>query len=542
MQPLTLTKRTWLLLWLAITTFYLYGLGHLPFVGPDEPRYAQVAREMFLRHDWITPTLNGHNWFEKPALLYWMMISGYRAFGVSEWSARLGEALAGLLTVLAICWIAYVVERRQAGDAHGLSFFSTLIIASSGGLIIFSRAASFDIVITMTITWALSFFLAAELREKRRGWLLAGFYCFVGLSLLAKGLVGIVLPFGVITCFYLLSRRFPERQVMISLLWGVPLALAVAAVWYGPVIARHGWLFIDEFFIQHHFARYLSNKYQHAQPVYYYLPIMVLLCLPWTAFLVEAAVKVKGWRWTSAEPADQTRVFALAWCIVPLLFFSFSGSKLPAYILPALPAAALLAGERVTRYVAGTTGLWTMRITSGLIVLATAGGIIYAQQSGKLTLACALLVLAPVGLIGMFSFVFTRLRLLATLLVAIVPVAGSVATLNCAVYQLAAPESVRELIKAANVRGYTQAPVLMFGRIERTAEFYAADRLVYDPSGDPLKFDNAEQVALKARQAKVPLLILAPLGSVGLLQDLPDVQTMIIADNQRVAMLVVTAQ
>src|SRR3954470_2195865 len=95
--------RAWpLLLFAAVIVFYLYGLGHLPLVGPDEPRYAQVAREMFERGDMVTPTLGGHTWFEKPALLYWMMMAGYKLFGVSEWAARLGPALSGLLTAFLV--------------------------------------------------------------------------------------------------------------------------------------------------------------------------------------------------------------------------------------------------------------------------------------------------------------------------------------------------------------------------------------------------------------------------------------------------------
>src|SRR5258708_38352585 len=101
-----LAKRVWSFLFLAIATFYLYGLGGVPLVGPDEPRYAQVAREMLARHDLITPTLGGLPWFEKPPMLYWMMMASYRVFGVNEFSARLGPATCALLTALLVYWIA----------------------------------------------------------------------------------------------------------------------------------------------------------------------------------------------------------------------------------------------------------------------------------------------------------------------------------------------------------------------------------------------------------------------------------------------------
>jgi 4-amino-4-deoxy-L-arabinose transferase-like glycosyltransferase len=255
LHPSTLAKRVYILLFVIISAFYLYGLGKLPLLGPDEPRYAQVAREMLLNGDLITPTLGHHTWFEKPALLYWMIAAAFKVFGVSEWSARIGPALCGLLTIVAVCRVGREIDRE---DPRGFAFWSVVVTASCLGLIVFSRAASFDVVITMTTTWSLACFLLHETRNKRR--LLAGFYVFVGLSLLAKGLVGVVIPFGVVGFYYLLRRAWPSRSVWLSLFWGVPLAVAVSAIWYGPVIARHGWSFVDEFFIQHHFARYVSKK------------------------------------------------------------------------------------------------------------------------------------------------------------------------------------------------------------------------------------------------------------------------------------------
>src|SRR6266481_2864238 len=109
-----LAKRGWLLLFLGIAAFYLWGLGSLPLVGPDEPRYAEVAREMFARRDLITPTLGGLPWFEKPPLLYWLMIAGYRLLGVSGYAARLGPAICGLLTAVFVYWIGKTIEDARA--------------------------------------------------------------------------------------------------------------------------------------------------------------------------------------------------------------------------------------------------------------------------------------------------------------------------------------------------------------------------------------------------------------------------------------------
>ncbi|MGH9903824.1 MAG: phospholipid carrier-dependent glycosyltransferase, partial [Pyrinomonadaceae bacterium] len=334
MQHSTLAKRAWLLLLLAACAVYFYGLGRLPLVGPDEPRYAQVAREMFLRGDWVTPTLSGHTWFEKPALLYWMMMAAYGAFGVSEWAARLGSAFSGVLTVLLVGWLGRRVERVGGAGRRGLCLAATAVAATSAGMLVFSRAASFDVIVTMTVTLSLACFFVAELEraEGRRRLLLAGFYAGMGASLLAKGLIGVVIPAGIVALYFLLRRRWPGL-LRIGLHWGPLLVLAVAAVWYAPVIARHGREFVDEFFVQHHFARYVSNKYKHPQPFYFYVPIMALLALPWTAFLVAGVGGAWRSNWRADEEANKLRVFALAWVVMPVVFFSLSGSKLPGYIL-----------------------------------------------------------------------------------------------------------------------------------------------------------------------------------------------------------------
>jgi 4-amino-4-deoxy-L-arabinose transferase-like glycosyltransferase len=469
LHPSALAKRVPILLVVIIIAFYLYGLGKLPLLGPDEPRYVQVAREMFLSGDLITPTLGGHTWFEKPALLYWMIVASFKVFGVNEWSSRLGPALCGLLTILAV----WVVGREVEKEYSRFGFWSVIVTSSCLGLIVFSRAASFDVVITMTTTWSLAFFLLHELRRKRL--LLAGFYAFVGLSLLAKGLVGIVIPFGVVGAYYLLRRSWPQRSVWLSLFWGVPLALAVSAIWYGPVIAKHGWTFIDEFFIQHHFARYVSNKYHHPQPIYFYPAIILMLVLPWSVHLISALVKVRRWEWRGADSLIIVRVFSLAWLLWPIVFFSFSGSKLPGYVLPALPGAALLVSERLT----------FVRNTKWPLVIA------------------------------------------GTALVAVLVVLNSFAA------SYAGHESVRDLLSLADARGYANAPVLAQRRDDRSAEFYAYGRVVYGPNGEPLTFDEISVDQARARGGKFVVFI--PVEYVENFRGTPAIE--IIGDNGKTAVL-----
>jgi 4-amino-4-deoxy-L-arabinose transferase-like glycosyltransferase len=465
LHPSTLAKRVYFFFFILIVAFYLYGLGKLPLLGPDEPRYAQVAREMFLTGDLITPRLGGHTWFEKPALLYWMMAGAFRVFGVSEWAARLGPAICGLLTIAAVWWVGREID---------LDFQSLVVTATCLGLIVFSRAASFDVVITMTTTWALAFFLLHELDTKRnKRWLLIGFYCFVGLSLLAKGLVGIVIPFGVVGLYYLLRRAWPQRSVLFSLLWGVPLAVAVSAIWYGPVIAKHGWSFVDDFFVQHHFARYVSNKYHHPQPIYFYPAIILMFTLPWTIHFVEALVKARRWAWRGGDNLSVVRVFSFAWLLLPVLFFSFSGSKLPGYVLPVVPGAALLIADVLRQRRPAVP----ISIASGTVVL----------------------VLIALSFAGEF----------------------------------ANRESVKDLLVLADARGYRNAPVLAQRSDDRSAEFYAYGRVVYNEHGEPVTFDEMSADEARARGGK--FLVFIPVQYVENFRGLPQIE--VIGDNGRTALL-----
>jgi 4-amino-4-deoxy-L-arabinose transferase-like glycosyltransferase len=549
LQRSTLAKRAWLLFFPAAFLLYLYGTGRVPLIGPDEPRYAQIAREMLARRDLVTPTLGGHPWFEKPALLYWMMMAAFRVFGVSEWAARVGPSLSGLLTGLFVYLTGRRVERmvedesEGAEEVRGLGLWSGVALLSSAGMIVFSRGASFDVVVTMTIAAALASFMMAELatvETKRKAWM-AAFYAAVGASLLAKGLIGIVIPAGVVTIYYLLRREWPARSLLKSLLWGVPLALLVAAAWYGPVTLRHGWTFIDQFIIQHHFARYLSNKYHHPQPFYFYLPVLALLALPWTPLLVAALWGARRWAWPSAAAPDRLRVFAFVWLVVPVVFFSLSGSKLPGYILPALPGAALLVGDRLRSFVRGGGALRAMRAT-GVVLLLLAAAIVafYLATMGQWVWPRALAIASPFLLAGLFVLARTRERVWSAALVVGATFAATVLTINLVLDEGARRESVRDLLMQASVRGYSSAPVLELHTVERTAEFYAAGRVARGgPDNDIIKFEGVGEIAEAARERGGTALVIVPLEYTEQLMTYAPLEAAFIGDNGEVALVAV---
>lgn len=348
---------------LAASAFaFLFGLGRLGFLGPDEPRYAEVAREMFVSGDYISTRLCGCLWFEKPVLLYWMSAAGYHLFGVNEFAARVPTTATALATVALVYFALSRLGKR------GLALAFALVLATSGIFIAYARVATPDMILTAAITASL---LAAYYSTRAGGrtrsvyWALS--FCFMGLAVLAKGLVGAVLVFAIFGIYLVLAGQLRSVRWR-DLLIGIVVFVAVAGTWYGPVTMRHGWVFIQEFFVRHHFQRYTSNEFGHPQPVYFFILVAIGGLAPWTFFLIPAIARLRSLK----ESRDSLLALAWIWAVVPLLFFSFSESKLPGYILPIFPALALIIGAEVERFWRGELSR-TLRAAAWLTALTLVG-------------------------------------------------------------------------------------------------------------------------------------------------------------------------
>lgn len=336
---------------LAAVVFYVClfnGLSALGFVGPDEPRYASVARAMLESGDWVTPRLNGTPWFEKPVLYYWTAAAGFRIFGASEFAARLPSALAAALGTFALAWFGRRTWGRRA------AWTVLLILPTLVGMFSFARAATPDMLFSVTLAMAMMAAHAAvqtseqEPAHGRGGRFLALilFGMFLGAATLAKGPAAIVLATGSIGLWTLLSRRW---RAALGLAHPVSILsfAATALPWY-VLCARRNPAFIQEFVVAHNVERYLTPMFRHEQPFWFFGPILVLALLPWTATLVgvaEDAVQV----WRRRRWAESSGSFVACWAIFPVLFFSFSRSKLPGYILPAVLPLGLLLARAVSR-------------------------------------------------------------------------------------------------------------------------------------------------------------------------------------------------
>ncbi len=356
---------------------FFFGLGSFGLVGADEPRYAQIAREMLARYDWITPTLNGVPWLEKPALYYWSAIVSYKLFGVSDWAARVPSAVFATAMIAAI----YLFVRRFH---EGMQLDAALIAASFAAVIGFGRGASTDMPLAATFTVGMLAWYAW--RETGRKWWLAIFYFMMALGTLAKGPVAPVLAGVIIAVFAFLVRehgsenRATRWSLIAQTLWipGVLLFLAISLPWYVAVQSKTH-QFFQVFILQHNLERFGTNLYRHKQPLWYYVPVFMLSVLPWTVYVVAAIAAALR---KSSSPGAESRatqsgpwrMFLMVWIAVPLVVFTISQSKLPGYILPSVPACALLLADWLATRVPhrGSVPLATLHSLAGGLLLGAA--------------------------------------------------------------------------------------------------------------------------------------------------------------------------
>ena len=332
--------RTDVLLLVAFCGFlFFYGLGAFGLLGADEPRYAQIAREMLERSDWITPTLQGKAWLEKPVLYYWQAMLSFRVAGVSDQTARLPAAFDAAVLIGAI----YLFLRRFR---PGSELDGALITASCAGVIGFARAAATDMPLAAAFSIALLAWYAWY--ESRRHIYLAAFYIALALGTLAKGPVAPALS-AVIIFLFVAAKR--DWRAIPRTLWipGIAVYLAVMLPWYIAVQLRNP-EFFRFFILEHNLARFSRDVYHHREPFWFYLPVFLLAMMPWTLALILAVAQRVRLVWAEGKqafssPEASWPLFLLIWMLVPVLFFSASQSKLPGYILPAVPAGALLVAE-----------------------------------------------------------------------------------------------------------------------------------------------------------------------------------------------------
>jgi 4-amino-4-deoxy-L-arabinose transferase-like glycosyltransferase len=320
---------------------YFFGLTRTGLLGPDEPRYASIAREMAHTGDWITPRLWGQPWFEKPALLYWMTGAAFR-LGLNE---DLAPRLPIALTSVAFLVFFYWILQREFGDTAAA--YSTAILATSAAWLAYSHIGVTDLPLAATFSAAMLLSLAWLERGDRRYLPLAA--ALLGLAVLVKGLVPLVLA---LPLAWIGRRRLPD--------WLRPTVIAAFAIialpWYVLCFLRNGWPFLQQFFWQQQIARFATPERAHGQPAWYYIPVIIGALFPWIPALIPLSQR--------SLYSDMRRSFLLVWAVFGLIFFSAARNKLPGYVLPLVPPLAILAGIALAN-----ARRWVLIATAALLVL-----------------------------------------------------------------------------------------------------------------------------------------------------------------------------
>ncbi|MGB8800782.1 MAG: phospholipid carrier-dependent glycosyltransferase [Candidatus Acidiferrales bacterium] len=356
------------------------NLGAVGLLGPDEPRYAWIARAMAETGDWVTPRLWGAPWFEKPVLYYWAAAIGFRMHLPPEWAARLPSAIAALVAAKAIAWFARRHYAAAEDSIASPTLLAPVIFATSVAAIAFARAATPDMLFSAAITLAMVFAAnvlrqsaalripdqpRTEIHNSNLPMLLL-WGASLGLGVLAKGPAAVILAGGAVGIWAIATS---DWRAAIRLAHPVAIAAfsVVALPWYA-LCARRNPDFLHIFIFQHNFERYLTPLFQHQQPFWFFGPITILALLPWSAFLLAAVPEaLRLWREKSWN--NSPGFFVACWAVFPIVFFSFSQSKLPSYILPAVPALALV--------IAISAGRAFQRSRANAIILSAGVGLVW---------------------------------------------------------------------------------------------------------------------------------------------------------------------
>ena len=510
------------LLALAALCGLAYGqqLGSLGLMDKTEGLFVEIPREMLTTGDWITPRWNGELFFDYPVWGYWMVALSFRMFGVSEWAARLPVALAASATVFALfATLMLVAPAKELPHLRvGRALLGSTVLALSPGWLGWGRSSVTDMFLASGISLALfGFVLAHSAREERPwqrplGYVALAVFC--GTAVLAKGPVGLLLPGLVMLVFWVLNGTVLEQLRSTPWIPLVLLFLGVAAPWYGMATAANGSEFLGRFLGFSNLERFTTVIYDHPGPPWFYLPWVLILLFPWSLFLPVACVRLRVWRlgvWRHSSPANDLPLIGLLWLVVMVAFFSAAATKLPGYILPALPGGALLVALLFAPLTPAQASLaggmrltgWINALVLGLMALAAVLAPRWIEQDPAYPAFADALRSSGLSwwlglplLFGAACLVVLLLRGAPAWRWLWLPNAGWLAAVLSLVLPVLVPLvdrerqlPIRALARLAADQGQPQEPLLVVGYKRYSVVFY---------SGTPVLFVSSPQEALQA--------------------------------------------
>lgn len=347
---------------------YFCGIGSYPFMDVDETRYVSIAKHMFLSKDYLTLYLNGEYFFEKPPLYFWSECLSFGVFGhINEFTARFPCALYALLLTFGV----YFTGKKIVSIRFGL--ISALVLSTSLEFTMLARYAILDIVVTSLIGLSvLCGFLTQFIQDKNKKYFWWLFYIFSGLAVLAKGIPGFVIPFGVMFFVTLFNRTFKQCFKPVNIIPGIILFLLIVLPWHIIMLNQYNPMFFNEYIMKHHISRFLSaNEINRARPFYYYIVVLLWGIIPYIFPLVGVLIgKIVHFKKTDFSNLTNTQKFLwfniIAFAFT-FLFFTSSKTKLITYILPAYMFLAYIIGYIAVGYICENKFVKSINISSYIL-------------------------------------------------------------------------------------------------------------------------------------------------------------------------------
>jgi 4-amino-4-deoxy-L-arabinose transferase-like glycosyltransferase len=398
-------KRLVLILAFCAFFFLMFGNNFVSLTHPDEVFYAQTSKEMIQHNSWFVPLIFDQPQFEKPILFYLLTAIGFKLFGISPFMARFWPALFGIIGVITVYYLSWFLFGRKR-----LSFFAGLILLTSLIYLALSRAVLTDMVFSIFVAIAMSFFYFSYSHQTERKSLFCG-YLFTGLAVLTKGLLGFLFPLTslLIFVFFVKDWKFLKSK---NHGWGIVIFFLVALPWHIMMLMKFGPWFIEEYWTNVHVRRLFESEHPKLNNLYFYPGLMFVGVLPWTIYFV-ASLKLIVQSLRNSAPAKKSLIFLLSWIVAVFIFVEPAASKLASYIFPVFPAIAVLIAFYVDDVLSRVKVQRRIRLMGGvmsfiLFVGAIVGSVVAKQYPGVIVdmtpiYTAVILTIITSFLIGLFA-------------------------------------------------------------------------------------------------------------------------------------------